>query len=75
MTVEALESEELESSVMDAMFPWHCYSNQLKQFNQYNSLWDLCEAQGIDYRDAKDAVALNNGNYGAFHIVRRIPGS
>ncbi len=60
-----------DSDDLDKAFPWHCYSNGLKQFDQYASLQELCDANGLNIHDALDAIKHRNGNLGAFHIVRR----
>ena len=56
---------------IDSVYTWYCYSNGYKDISQYRTLSELCEAHGIDYKDARDAVKYNNGNYGVFHIVRK----
>lgn len=67
----AIASSEQTCDDIDEVFAWYCYTNSYKDVSQHRSLSELCEAHGVDYKDARYAVKYNNGIYGAFHIVRK----
>lgn len=61
----------LEEEWLDTQYPWKCYSQNLKVFEEFASLKAMADAKGLSVDVIMDAIASNGGNTDGFHFVKR----
>jgi hypothetical protein len=61
----------LEEEGMARLFPWQCYSDGLRTFNEYRMLSEMCASVGVEEQQVLDAIKHNKGNLGSYHFVQR----
>ncbi len=52
-------------------YPWQCWSNSMRQFEEFPTLESMARAKGLSVGIIMDAIASDGGNFEGLHFVKR----